>query len=268
MRKDTFETSQGDTHLDAPTKETCTKEAATASSATVAPPASADQPTRSAEWSEESGSDDDFLLEDIISKGMPSGRSVLPKTRQQLAPPSKLVKKPVVNLPKSVSAHSLSRSNGCIVPPQATISSSLSNDSFCNGKSPAAKAMSGNESDSDCSVEDDEILYACIQSAMPKAKPAVGRSLTSSAAAVAASSASTVTTGAIANTAICANTSAKYPSIPVQNGVIRKPKHPMELPKGHSKEVIYHLLHFKESNNNCTTLYQLNHNQLIKPMVL
>ena len=79
---------------------------------------------------------------------------------------------------------------------------------------------------SDCSVDDDEILYACIQSAMPKAKPAPPPRSSSSAST---SNGSTSGGGA----ALSAAGAAKYPSAPDGAGPVRgRPSQPpLELPK-------------------------------------
>ena len=104
----------------------------------------------SAEWSEdESGSEDDLLLEDIITLGRKPTASKAP------APP---IRSSSTSLTKSASAQSLQQ-------PVASSSSSLpvsrSNIDFT---APPADSA-------DASDDDDEMLYACIKSAKPKAKP-------------------------------------------------------------------------------------------------
>ena len=77
-------------------------------------------------------------------------------------------------------------------------------------------------SDSDYSVDDDEMLYACIKSAMPKAKPLPPKRTVSVSAATVAISPSSKTSSSSSLTS---------------NQRVRQPRPPMELPKNVPKEV-------------------------------
>ena len=169
-----------------------------------------------AEWSEESGSDDDHLLEDIITMGMPSSRqkgSSQPSAKAKLAPTTSATFRP---LPKSASAHTLGHSprdlpvpSASAIPPSHSIDSSLSNGIRAD---PAAHQSDGDEEE-----DDDEMLYACIRSAKPTIKP-----LPPSSSSIKSSS------------------SASIPSdVPLQQQRSRQSRLPMELPKPPaSKEVL------------------------------
>lgn len=143
------------------------------------------QPIRSAEWSEESGSEDDLLLEDIINLGMPSGRPSTQPTKSKTAGQTSST-----GIPKSASAHSLGRnsefsspnaSRSCIPPSHSTDSSLTARMVRMEVGGVDKNGGGEHESDSDYSVDDDEMLYACIKSAMPKAKPAPPKRIVSAA---------------------------------------------------------------------------------------
>lgn len=171
------------------------------------------EPVQSAEWSEESGSDDDLLLKDIITLGMPTSRQQAPVKQKAVAPTASVhaTSSSFRPVPKSASAQSLGQNHhgdfplpGTSVPPSQSTDSSLF-------KGYEAGATRHSESDDD--DDDDEMLYACIKAAKPTVKPV----------SVAKSS----------------NPNSK-PSIPHTSVVLpvpanaqrgRQPRPPMELPK-------------------------------------
>lgn len=170
-------------------------------------------PIESNEWSEESGSEDDLLLE-IITQGKPASRQPVPQTPKSSKPPlHETVVKPEVrpSIPKSASVHDVSepcRTSG--IPTSQSIDSCLAK---------ANVRDTGSDIEDDDDDDDDEMLYACIRSAKPTAKP-VPPPRTSS---------------------ISAKSSSSVPPPSTSNGVqkSRPSRPPMELPKSSSssKEV-------------------------------
>lgn len=175
-----------------------------------------------AEWSEESGgSDDDHLLEDIITMGMPSSRQQVPPSAKQKAPSASSLTAAHSNVstfrpvPKSASAHTLNNNSRDFSAPSApSIPPSQSTDSALSKGIPPARHSETDEDD-----DDDEMLYACIKSAKPTVKPLAASSKSSTATSL----------------------SSAIP--PATNGVqqrSRLPRPPMELPTSKppaSKEV-------------------------------
>jgi len=103
------------------------------------------------------------------------------------------------------------------------MASSHSTDSSLTAAAAAASLQLENNaaSDSDYSVDDDEMLYACIKSAMPKAKPLPPKRTVS-----------------ISNASVAISASSKASSSSsASNQRSRHPRPPMELPKNVLKEV-------------------------------
>lgn len=122
-------------------------------------------PIESNEWSEESGSEDDLLLE-IITQGKPTSRQPAPQTPKTSKPPVPEIVAPSEVRPsiaKSVSVQDFSEPNrGSGIPPSQSIDSSLAKANIRD---------TGSDIEDDDDDDDDEMLYACIRSAKPTAKP-------------------------------------------------------------------------------------------------
>ena len=174
-------------------------------------------PIESNEWSEESGSEDDLLLE-IITQGKPTSRQPAMQPVKSSKPPTTeaVAAQPVFrpHVPKSASVQEFSQpSLSSSIPPSQSVDSSLSKGNV--------RDVMGSDVEDDDDDDDDEMLYACIRSAKPTAKP-VPPPRTSSISSK--------------------STPSVQPPAPPSNGVhkSRASRPPMELPKStsaSSKEV-------------------------------
>lgn len=202
-------------HLTERKSEPVKVEVAPMDDAAAAPP----QPIQSAEWSEESGSEDDVILESIISLGMPSSRQAAQASKPKVgssssqAGPTKAYHRP--SMPKSASAHSLGHSQQYVQQTRPAIPPSQSADSsLAKATTPLRDSPSDDDDD-----DDDEMLYACIRSAKPTAKP-VPPPRTSSISGKSSSSSSTTTVHPTTSQGSFNGAQRPRPSRP-----------PMELPK-------------------------------------
>ena len=117
-------------------------------------------PIESNEWSEESGSEDDLLME-FITKGKPTSRQApQPPKSGKAAGPEPAPARP--SIPKSASAHEFSQPTRTSIPPSQSTDSSLAKGNVRDF---------GSDVEDDDDDDDDEMLYACIRSAKPTAKP-------------------------------------------------------------------------------------------------
>lgn len=183
------------------------------------PVASDPVPMESNECSEESGSEDDLLLE-IITQGKPqAAKSSKPTVPAAAAEAPTNSARP--SIPKSASAHAIGQDNEHSQPVRTSIPPSQSTDSSL---SKGNVRDFGSDVEDDDDDDDDEMLYACIKSAKPTAKP-VPPPRTSSISSKSSSTSS-------APTVLAA---------PTSNGVAknRPSRPPMELPKpSATKEVV------------------------------
>lgn len=184
------------------------------------PVASNPVPMESNECSEESGSEDDLLLE-IITQGKPQAA----KSTKPAVPAAEVATNSTrPSIPKSASAHVIGHDNE---PSQSTRSSIPPSQSTDSSLAKGNVRDFGSDLEDDDDDDDDEMLYACIKSAKPTAKP-VPPPRTSSISSKSSSTSS-------APTVLAA---------PTSNGVakIRPSRPPMELPKPSATKEVFKLI--------------------------